>query len=222
MARDYLLTLDAGTGSARCVVFDVEGRPVAAAQEPFYVSLLLRSRPAAGARLRPRPGRLLGRARALRADGRRRAAGGRAHPRRERHRQREGCVFLDAAGEVLYAGPNLDARAVMQGMEVQSPHGARPPARHHGTRAALHLRRSRAALVPQASRRESHRDGLHAERLDHLPAVRARGWRSTRTRASRCSTTSPAPVVERDPGHASTSRRDPADAVSTPGARPVA
>ena len=46
------------------------------------VSLLLRSRPAAGARLRPRSGRLLGRARALRADGRRRAAGGRAHPRR--------------------------------------------------------------------------------------------------------------------------------------------
>ena len=35
MARDYLLTLDAGTGSARCVVFDVEGRPVAAAQEPL-------------------------------------------------------------------------------------------------------------------------------------------------------------------------------------------
>src|SRR5262249_52859710 len=34
--------------------------------------------------------------------------------------QREGCVFLDADGEVLYAGPNLDARAVMQGMEVQS------------------------------------------------------------------------------------------------------
>jgi hypothetical protein len=35
VARDYLLTLDAGTGSARCVVFDVEGRPVAAAQEPL-------------------------------------------------------------------------------------------------------------------------------------------------------------------------------------------
>src|SRR5262249_11015313 len=34
--------------------------------------------------------------------------------------QREGCVFLDADGEVLYAGPNLDARAVVQGLEVQS------------------------------------------------------------------------------------------------------
>ena len=34
--------------------------------------------------------------------------------------QREGCVFLDAAGDVLYAGPNLDARAVPQGLEVQN------------------------------------------------------------------------------------------------------
>lgn len=33
--------------------------------------------------------------------------------------QREGCVFLDRDGAVLYAGPNLDARAVMQGMEMQ-------------------------------------------------------------------------------------------------------
>jgi autoinducer 2 (AI-2) kinase len=33
--------------------------------------------------------------------------------------QREGCVFLDRDGTVLYAGPNLDARAVMQGMEMQ-------------------------------------------------------------------------------------------------------
>jgi autoinducer 2 (AI-2) kinase len=33
--------------------------------------------------------------------------------------QREGCVFLDAAGEVLYAG-RTSTRAVMQGMEVQS------------------------------------------------------------------------------------------------------
>ncbi len=33
--------------------------------------------------------------------------------------QREGCVFVDARGDVLYAGPNLDARGVAEGMEVQ-------------------------------------------------------------------------------------------------------
>jgi sugar (pentulose or hexulose) kinase len=34
--------------------------------------------------------------------------------------QREGCVLLDRAGDVLYAGPNLDARAAKEGMEAQS------------------------------------------------------------------------------------------------------
>jgi autoinducer 2 (AI-2) kinase len=38
--------------------------------------------------------------------------------------QREGCVFLDAAGEVLYAGPNVDARAVMEGLELERRMGA--------------------------------------------------------------------------------------------------
>ena len=32
--------------------------------------------------------------------------------------QREGCVFLDADGRVLYAGPNLDSRGFMEGLEV--------------------------------------------------------------------------------------------------------
>ena len=35
-AIDTLLTLDAGTGSGRCVAFDLSGRPLASAQEPFY------------------------------------------------------------------------------------------------------------------------------------------------------------------------------------------
>ena len=33
--REYVVTLDAGTGSGRCVAFDLAGRPVAAAQERF-------------------------------------------------------------------------------------------------------------------------------------------------------------------------------------------
>ncbi len=32
--------------------------------------------------------------------------------------QREGCVFLDAAGREIYAGPNLDSRGFMEGLEV--------------------------------------------------------------------------------------------------------
>ncbi len=32
---------------------------------------------------------------------------------------REGCVFFDKDGKELYAGPNIDARAFMEGMEIQ-------------------------------------------------------------------------------------------------------
>lgn len=32
--------------------------------------------------------------------------------------QREGCVFLDAAGREIYAGPNLDSRGFMEGLHV--------------------------------------------------------------------------------------------------------
>jgi sugar (pentulose or hexulose) kinase len=39
--------------------------------------------------------------------------------------QREGCVFLDRAGGVLYAGPNLDARAVLEGFEVHEKLGTK-------------------------------------------------------------------------------------------------
>jgi sugar (pentulose or hexulose) kinase len=37
--------------------------------------------------------------------------------------QREGCVFLDGAGKEIYAGPNLDARGFMEGLEVLSALG---------------------------------------------------------------------------------------------------
>jgi autoinducer 2 (AI-2) kinase len=39
--------------------------------------------------------------------------------------QREGCVFLDAAGNEIYAGPNLDSRAFMEGLEVLGVLGQR-------------------------------------------------------------------------------------------------
>jgi sugar (pentulose or hexulose) kinase len=120
MACDVLVTLDAGTGSGRCVVFDAAGRMVGSAQEPLAYHFV--SDPdlplVRGFDLDPVAfwdvlGRCARSALAgLPADARVRGVIATA--------QREGCVFLDAAGEVLYAGPNLDARAVMQGMEVEN------------------------------------------------------------------------------------------------------
>ena len=120
---DALVTLDAGTGSGRCVVFDAAGRVLAKAQEPFvyrsfadphipmlrgfdldpdrfWTALATCAREALGA---------------LPAGTRIRAVVATS--------QREGCVLLDAAGDVLYAGPNLDARAALEGMEAQSTLG---------------------------------------------------------------------------------------------------
>lgn len=117
---DVVVTLDAGTGSGRCVVFDRDGRVVAKAQEPFVYRgfadpniPLIRGFDLDADRFWTA---LAGCARravaALPAGARVRAAIATS--------QREGCVFLDRDGAVLYAGPNLDARAAMEGMEAQA------------------------------------------------------------------------------------------------------
>jgi autoinducer-2 kinase len=116
---DFLVALDAGTGSGRSVAFDLEGRAVASAQEPFRYTIFtdpnvpfLR-----GFDLDPKAfWEVL--ARCTRAVVSRLPAGARILGVVATS-QREGCVLLDRAGEVLYAGPNLDARAAAEGMELQ-------------------------------------------------------------------------------------------------------
>jgi sugar (pentulose or hexulose) kinase len=116
---ELVVTLDAGTGSGRCVAFDLTGRPVASAQEAFRYRIFadpnvpfLR-----GFDLDPDAfwGALARCARAvvgqLPSDAR--VVGVIATS------QREGCVLLDRDGDVLYAGPNLDARAAAEGMALQ-------------------------------------------------------------------------------------------------------
>jgi autoinducer 2 (AI-2) kinase len=123
-ALDTVVTLDAGTGSGRAVAYDLRGRPLAAAQEPFHYRSF--SDPAMpflrGFDLDPDAfwGVLARSAREVMAQ----------LPANARVRgviatsQREGCVFLDHGGEVLYAGPNVDARAVAEGLEVQERIGS--------------------------------------------------------------------------------------------------
>jgi autoinducer 2 (AI-2) kinase len=128
VALDCLVTLDAGTGSGRCVVFDVHGRPLAKVQEPFRYRFV--TDPAVpflrGFDLVPDAfwGAL---ARCVRAALRELPADAVVRGVIATS-QREGCVFLDAGGAVLYGGPNLDSRAVLEGMELQA---AIPAARLH-------------------------------------------------------------------------------------------
>jgi sugar (pentulose or hexulose) kinase len=121
---DCLIALDAGTGSGRCLAFDARGRVLAVAQEPVryrmfvhpeismirgfdldadaFWGVLARSTRKVMAALPPgtKPCGVIGTS------------------------QREGCVFLGHDDELLYAGPNLDARAAMEGMEVEAEIGA--------------------------------------------------------------------------------------------------
>lgn len=120
-----LLVLDAGTGGAKCVVFDSDGRCLArhaerwgyqAAVNPdfpfikefsfdpesFWDVLSRCARTAlAAARIDPRDVVAVGAT-----------------------SQREGCVFLDGDERVLYAGPNLDSRGFNEGLEVLGTLGA--------------------------------------------------------------------------------------------------
>jgi autoinducer 2 (AI-2) kinase len=121
---DCIVTLDAGTGSGRCMAVDAAGRVLASAQEAFVYRLF--EHPtlpmARGCDLDA------GAFWAVLARCTRRVVA--ALPGAARVRgviatsQREGCVFLDRAGRVLYAGPNLDARAVLEGLELEQRMGS--------------------------------------------------------------------------------------------------
>ena len=121
---DCILTLDAGTGSGRCVAFDAAGRVVAGAQEPITYRLfehptlpLVRGCDLDAEALWASLARCTRRTvQALPAATRVRGVVATS--------QREGCVFADRAGAVLYAGPNIDGRAVVEGLELEAQLGA--------------------------------------------------------------------------------------------------
>jgi len=122
---DLFLALDAGTGSGKAFLFDAGGRLLASAARPW--SYTIREDPevpsvkhfsfdAEDFWLR------LGEAarQALEQSGHRASevAGVAATS------QREACVFLDAQGREVYAGPNLDARGFREGLEILAALGA--------------------------------------------------------------------------------------------------
>lgn len=120
-----IVALDAGTGGAKCTVFDLTGHLLAMRSErwdytvfanrdvplikeysfdaPTFWDILARCTHAALHEGRIAPHDVIGVATTS---------------------QREGCVFLDAEGRELYAGPNLDSRGFMEGLEVLGAIGA--------------------------------------------------------------------------------------------------
>lgn len=118
------VALDAGTGGGKCVIFDATGTVLGAQREPWtydlsfnadvpfvkefsfsapaFWDILCRCTRAALEQAGIAPGDVVGVAATS---------------------QREGCVFLDAHGTEVYAGPNLDARGFAEGLEVVSTLG---------------------------------------------------------------------------------------------------
>ncbi len=114
-----LVVLDAGTGGAKCTVFDLQGRLLAMRSERWDYAVVAHGDvpmvkeysfdPAVFWHTLARAARDALRAAAVDPS----SVLGVATTS-----QREGCVFLDASGAEVYAGPNLDSRGFMEGLEV--------------------------------------------------------------------------------------------------------
>jgi sugar (pentulose or hexulose) kinase len=118
------VALDAGTGGGKCVIFDAAGKQLGAHREAWSYDLRLNpevpfvkefsfSAPAFWDILCRCVRTALSQAGIAPRD----VVGVAATS------QREGCVFLDAQGTELYAGPNIDARGFAEGLEVVSTLG---------------------------------------------------------------------------------------------------
>jgi sugar (pentulose or hexulose) kinase len=123
-ARRAYLAIDAGTGGGKSVIFDSDGKRLGSHRQPW--SYHVTTNPAVPLAKEfefdaPEFWDILCHCirEALRQ------AGVEAHQIAgvATTSQREGCVFLNAAGREIYAGPNMDSRAFAEGIEILSEFG---------------------------------------------------------------------------------------------------
>jgi autoinducer-2 kinase len=122
MAFEYLLALDAGTSAFRCLIFDLHGKLASLSRREYVYHYPADAAPlgkelvaeelwetvcecilSALKAARINPGDLAGISAAS---------------------QREGTVFLDREGRELYLGPNIDLRAVAEGLVMDNRYAA--------------------------------------------------------------------------------------------------
>ncbi|MBN1189264.1 MAG: hypothetical protein JXA46_05875 [Dehalococcoidales bacterium] len=118
MAAEYVMSLDAGTSALRCLVFDLHGNMVSHAGRE-YTCCYLSGEASLGREMDPAGlwnATCEAISLALRSSGLQASdlAGISAAS------QREGMVFLDGSGRELYAGPNIDLRAVTEGLALDT------------------------------------------------------------------------------------------------------
>ena len=119
MAEEYVAVVDAGTSLIRCFLFSRDGRLIAERSAPWTYLEDAETGPLASEldteAVWRDVCRLLGQS--LRAGGHR----GRVAAVSVTS-QRQGVAFLDGRGREVYAGPNLDLRAVMEGAAIDDAH----------------------------------------------------------------------------------------------------
>jgi len=116
---DAFVILDAGTGGGKCIIFDAAGRVLGAHRESWTYDL--RRNPDIPfvkefSFAAPKFWDILCHCVRTALQAARLAAGDVVGVAATS--QREGCVFLDAQGAEIYAGPNLDARGFGEGIEI--------------------------------------------------------------------------------------------------------
>ncbi len=120
-----LVALDAGTGGGKCTVFDRGGQLLAAYGEPWsYTVTANPEMPFVKGFAFDPEAFWAALCRCVRGALERAAIEPREVAGVATTSQREGCVFLDASGSEIYAGPNLDARGFAEGIEVLTTLGA--------------------------------------------------------------------------------------------------
>jgi sugar (pentulose or hexulose) kinase len=119
------VALDAGTGGGKCAVFDETGRLLGAHRQPWSYEVVRNPDIAfvKGFSFDPEEfWRVM--CRCVRAAIEQAKVDPSAVAGVAATSQREGCVFLDASGREIYAGPNLDARGFAEGLDVLNGLGA--------------------------------------------------------------------------------------------------
>ena len=123
MAGRYIIALDAGTSGARCLAFDMEGnRLVGSAREWDYYTP--QDAPSLAREFDPKAFWFIICQLIIET-----LSSGGILPKQIAAvavtSQRQGLVFLDKDGQELYAGPNLDLRAVFEGAAIDEEMGKR-------------------------------------------------------------------------------------------------
>ena len=122
--RRAYVALDAGTGGGKCVVFDADGRRLGSHRQPWSYHVTTNPLAPMAKEFEFDAEEFWGiLCQCVRSALRHAGVAGDEVCGVATTSQREGCVFLDDDQRAIYAGPNIDSRAFMEGIEILSDLG---------------------------------------------------------------------------------------------------